>query len=71
MNMTSFAIQFAIIFTLLPSHTDARRRRFGLRAKKISFDDMSNDVAIESEFDRCSRFCRPTPRQHFEFVNEQ
>ena len=72
MHMISFAIQFAIIFTLLPSHTEARRRRFGLRTKKAStFDDMSNDVAIESAFDRCSRYCRPTPRQHFELIDEQ
>ena len=65
------AIQFAIVLTLLPSHAEARRRRFGLRVKKSTFDDMSNDVAIESAFDQCSRFCRPTPKQHFEYINEQ
>ena len=69
--LSYFSIQFAIILALLPSHTEARRRRFGLRVKKSTFDDMSNDVAIESAFDQCSRFCRPTPKQHFEFINEQ
>ena len=66
-----FAIQFAIILTLLPSQAEARRRRFGLRVKKSTFDDTSNDVAVESAFDQCSRFCRPTPKQHFEYINEQ
>ena len=68
--MISLIIRITFIFALLPTFIEARghRRRFGLRIKKT---DNSNDVIIKTQYDRCSKFCRPNPKQFVKMMNEQ
>ena len=68
--MISLVIRITFIFALLPTFIEARRhrRRFGLKLKKT---DNSNDVVIKTQYDQCSQFCRPNPKQFVKIINEQ
>ena len=69
-NMISLVIRITFVFALLTTFIEARRhrRRFGLKIKKT---DNSNDVVIKTQYDQCSQFCRPNPKQFVKIINEQ